>query len=395
MSETTQQQTPTPQPRGLERPDDADPARRLWSLWRQGQQPRVADFLEQAGVRDPEEIVMALRVDQAERCRLGQWVPAEDYLDAFPAVRDHAESAIDLIFAEYLLREERGEQPPLEEFLRRFPEHADELKLQIELHREMDDDPARPPPGPRLGRRWPWRAAPPERTARRRIPSIPGYEILGVLGRGGMGIVYRAWQTELKRPVALKMLIAGALASPEAAARFRVEVEAMARLRHPNIVQIYGVGQHAGAPFLVLELVEGRSLAQVLAGTPQPAEWSARTTEALARAIHAAHRLGVVHRDLSPANVLMADDGTPKVTDFGLAKLIIGGGLAADPDRRPAGDAQLHVARAGGRLAPVGRGGDRRLCPGRDPLRDAHRPAAVQGGAAAGDAAAGGAARSR
>ena len=100
----------------------------------------------------------------------------------------------------------------------------------------------------------------------------------------------------------------------------------MARLRHPNIVQIHGVGEHAGAPFLVLELVEGRSLAQALAGTPQPAEWAARTMETLARAIHAAHLLGVVHRDLSPANILMDDDGTPKVTDFGLAKLIIGGG---------------------------------------------------------------------
>ncbi len=100
----------------------------------------------------------------------------------------------------------------------------------------------------------------------------------------------------------------------------------MARLHHPHIVQIHGVGDHAGAPFLVLELVEGRSLAQTLAGTPQLAEWAAHTMEALARAIHAAHRLGVVHRDLSPANVLMADDGTPKITDFGLAKLIIGGG---------------------------------------------------------------------
>ena len=142
MSETTQRRTPTPRPRGPEPPDDADPARRLWSLWRQGQQPRVADFLEQTGVRDPEEIVMALRVDQVERCRLGQWVPAEEYLDAFPAVRDHAPSAIDLIFAEYLLLEEQGERPPLEELLRRFPEHADELRLQIGLHREMDDAPS-------------------------------------------------------------------------------------------------------------------------------------------------------------------------------------------------------------------------------------------------------------
>ena len=134
MSQTTRHRTPTPRPRGPEPSDDGDPARRLWNLWRQGQQPPVEDFLQQSGVRDPEEIVMALRVDQAERCRLGQWVPAERYLDAFPAARDHSEAAIDLIFAEYLLREERGEQPPLEESLRRFPEHADEFKLQIELH---------------------------------------------------------------------------------------------------------------------------------------------------------------------------------------------------------------------------------------------------------------------
>ena len=355
MSETTQQQTPTPRPGGPEPPDDADPARRLWSLWRQGQQPRVADFLRTG--RRPR----SGRDRHGPAGRPGGAVPARPVgarrgLPRRPS-RPSAttpQSAIDLIFAEYLLREEQGERPPLEEFLRRFPEHADELKLQIELHREMDGD--RAPTATRAGDRGDAGGGGRHRPGGRPrgYPEIPGYEILGVLGRGGMGIVYRAWQAELKRPVALKMLIAGALASPEAAARFRVEVEAMARLRHPNIVQIYGVGQHAGAPFLVLELVEGRSLAQVLAGTPQPAEWAARTTEALARAIHAAHRLGVVHRDLSPANILMADDGTPKVTDFGLAKLIIGGGSLRTADRRPAGHAQLHGTRAG-RAARTGR----------------------------------------
>ncbi len=246
MSETTHQQTPTPRPHWFDGPDDPDPARRLWSLWQQGQQPRVADFLVQAGVRDPEEIVMALRVDQTERCRLGQWVPAEEYLAAFPAVRDDPAATVNLVFAEFLLREEQRERPPLEEFLRRFPEHADELRLQIELHREIDG--GRAPTATRPGTAAPLAVevgtAPADRATG--YPEIPGYEIRGVLGRGGMGIVYRAWQAELKRPVALKMLIAGALASPDAAARFRVEVEAMARLRHPNIVQIHGVGQHAG-----------------------------------------------------------------------------------------------------------------------------------------------------
>jgi lipopolysaccharide biosynthesis regulator YciM len=325
MSDTSQKPTLFARAYGLEGPDANDPARQLWELWRQGKDPRVDQFLEQAGIRDPALIVMVLRVDQRERCRLGQWVPAEDYLNAFPVVREHAESAVDLIFAEFLLREERGESPAAEEFLRRFPDRAGELKLQLELHLALDRNRERTADwsGGTSTLHAGSSSPPVERPAA--YPEIPGYEVLGVVGRGGMGIVYRAWQSELKRCVAVKMLIAGALAAPEALARFRVEVEAMARLRHPNIVQIYGAGQHAGAPYLVVELVEGRSLAQVLAGTPQPVEWAARTLETLARATHAAHLRGIVHRDLSPANVLMAADGTPKITDFGLAKLIVGG----------------------------------------------------------------------
>ena len=111
MTEPTRMQSPPTQPGDWAGPDD--PARRLWGLWRQGQQPRVEDFLARAGIRDPDRIVAVLRVDQWERCRLGQWVPAETYLDAFPAVRDDPEQAVDLIFAEYLLREELGEQPAL------------------------------------------------------------------------------------------------------------------------------------------------------------------------------------------------------------------------------------------------------------------------------------------
>src|SRR5262249_36060114 len=158
------------------------------------------------------------------------------------------------------------------------------------------------------------------------LPNIPGYEVLGVLGRGGMGVVYRAWQKGLNRSVAVKRVHAGAQASPEVLARFRVEAEAVARLQHPNIVQIHDVGQHAGSPFLVLELVEGRSLAEWLAGTPRPSRPAAELVETLARAIHCAPRQGVVHRDLTPANILLTADGIPKITDFGLAKLIIGGG---------------------------------------------------------------------
>jgi hypothetical protein len=163
-------------------------------------------------------------------------------------------------------------------------------------------------------------------------PGIPGYEILGVLGRGGMGRVYKARQTSLKRLVALKVILSGEHAESEEITRFREEAQAIARLQHPNIVQIYEIGEQGGHPFFSLELVEGGSLADHLRGIPMPVEQAAALVETLARAIHAAHQQGVIHRDLKPSNVLMApppffasgprsmEGWVPKITDFGLAK---------------------------------------------------------------------------
>jgi hypothetical protein len=151
-------------------------------------------------------------------------------------------------------------------------------------------------------------------------PDIPGYEILDILGRGGMGVVYQARQTQLDRLVALKMILVGGHAGPDELTRFRTEAEAIGRLQHPNIVQIYEVGQHNGLPFLCLEFCPGGSLAQKLDGTPLPPAEAARLVETLARAIEAAHQKQIVHRDLTPGNVLLAADGQLKVTDFGLAK---------------------------------------------------------------------------
>jgi serine/threonine protein kinase len=184
------------------------------------------------------------------------------------------------------------------------------------------------------------------------MPSIPGFEIRAVLGHGGMGVVYQAWQFSLKRHVALKMILAGEHAGAQHLARFRTEAQAVAQLQHPNIVQIYEIGEHQGRPFLCLEYVDGGSLAAKLNHQPQPAEGSARFVELLARAMHYTHEHGIVHRDLKPANVLLSGrvlsggvlsggvlsggvlsgDGSgashhsplttqqPKITDFGLAK---------------------------------------------------------------------------
>ncbi len=162
-----------------------------------------------------------------------------------------------------------------------------------------------------------------KKKSKRDIPvprSVAGYEILGVLGRGAMGVVYKATQPGLKRLVALKMILAGDHASEKELARFRTEAEAVAHLHHPNIVQIYHVGEDNGLPFFSLEFVEGDSLARHIDGTPQPPREAAKIVQTLATAMEAAHQRGIIHRDLKPANVLVAADGTPKITDFGLAK---------------------------------------------------------------------------
>jgi tetratricopeptide (TPR) repeat protein/tRNA A-37 threonylcarbamoyl transferase component Bud32 len=153
---------------------------------------------------------------------------------------------------------------------------------------------------------------------------IGNYEILEELGRGGMGVVYKARQLGLNRLVALKMVLAGAHAGEQALTRFFIEAEAVAGLQHPNIVQIYEVSQEDGLPYFSLEYVDGGNLAGKLAGQPQPPREAARILELLASGMNYAHKQGIIHRDLKPANVLLTSDGTPKIADFGLAKRLEG-----------------------------------------------------------------------
>ncbi len=152
------------------------------------------------------------------------------------------------------------------------------------------------------------------------LPAIPGYIVLSVLGRGGMGVVYQARHLKLTRTVAIKMLLAGGFATPPELARFMREAQAIAVLRHPNIVQVFDVGDLEGRPYFTMEYVEGGSLAQKLAGVPQPARDASAMVATLAEAIQVAHAGGIVHRDLKPANILLTAEGTPKIGDFGLAR---------------------------------------------------------------------------
>jgi serine/threonine protein kinase len=248
---------------------------------------------------------------------------------------------------------QQGHNPAAEELCTSHPELLNDLQRQIQavasmerildlaggprMAEEPSETPARMSDPVHMG------ACPaePSLLTTRRF-ALPGYEILDVLGQGGMGIVYKARQVALKRLVALKMILTGPHAQADQLARFRAEAEAVAELRHPNIVAIYEVGEFDDRPYFSMELVEGGTLAQKLAGTPMPARQAARLVGTLAEAVAAAHARGIIHRDLKPANVLLqiADCGlgndlfsgqsgvrnaqspSPKIADFGLAKRI-------------------------------------------------------------------------
>jgi serine/threonine-protein kinase len=272
--------------------------------------------------------------DQRRRWHRGERVLVESYRQQQPALGSDQGGMLDLIYSEILLREQAGEQPSRDEYLQRFPELAEALAVQFEVdgalnaqliaemdHQDVDypktvrdpdfaatvrkDAPPPPPLLPRPG-----------------LPELPGYEVLEVLGRGGMGVVYKARHIDLNRLVAVKMVLAGIHAGPSDLERFRHEAEAVARLQHANIVQVYDVGSHDGRPFIALEYVDG-SLTRSLAGTPLPPRQAAQWVETLARAVAHAHQQGIVHRDLKPANVLLSRTGVLKITDFGMAKIMV------------------------------------------------------------------------
>jgi WD40 repeat protein/serine/threonine protein kinase len=287
--------------------------------------------------------------DQRRRWLGGERVRVTDYLAQQPALRERPEAILDLICHEIILRKEQGEAPQLEDYLAPFPQFASELRCQFEVFRAIQASHltgatviSAAGAGPRPGRLPDADEAAPV--------SVPGYEILGEVARGGMGVVYKARHVQLNRLVALKMVLAGGHAGAVDLARSRTEAEAVARLQHPNIVQIFEVGEHAGLPYLALEFCPGGSLADKLNGTPLPPTEAARLVEILARAMEVAHRNAIIHRDLKPANVLLAVSdqhsavsphrdasgaelkadrwlltATPKITDFGLAKKLDSG----------------------------------------------------------------------
>ncbi len=299
-----------------------NPVRRILRLWRQGSRPDVLHFLSHEEDLGPHERLSVLRADQRQRWRSGDPVPAEWYFEHFHDVARDSELALDLIHGEFLLLEEAGETPLFDDFVVRFPQFAVAIQVQAAFHlalvgkiepSELSDENFEP-------------------CDEHNRPKVPGYKILRELGKGGMGVVYLARQIGLDREVALKMALANGRDDLEHLVRFQREAEACACLHHPNIVEIYEIGEAQGHPYFSLELVEGSNLSQKINGGPLPTREAARITEDLSRAMQYAHDKGVIHRDLKPSNVLLTSEGVPKVADFGLAKL-----LAKDSDQTQSG----------------------------------------------------------
>jgi hypothetical protein len=289
--------------------------------WQEDCRPDLEQYLPINAALRRAVLVELVRIDLEHRLKAGEAAHVEEYLEKYPDLAGDREVVLSLIEAEYRQRRWQGQELPSAEYARRFPGFFDELISRYPLVTTVDEKAGLSgAPAVEL-REQPWGDFSGVDAALAQ-PGVPGYEIHGVLGRGGMGIVYAARQTRLKRLVALKMILAGPHAGTEELTRFYREAQAAARLRHPNIVQIYEVGEHAGSPYLVLEHVEGTSLHKRFAGqAPQPDE-AASLVETLARAVHYAHQQGIIHRDLKPGNVLVGADGVPKLCDFGLAKVL-------------------------------------------------------------------------
>lgn len=313
-----------------------------------------------AAPQSPAELAVVFCHQQREAWTEGRQFPVEYYLQRHSLLRQDSEAVLDLIYNEIVLREESGSGVHREEFLKRFPDLAGELQRLFDVHEAIlsEDQSLWEKSTPHADGKTRSRFA----ETRSAVSAVSGfgteacianYEVLEEVGRGGMGIVYKARQGGTNRIVALKVVLTGRFASDSEIARFRTEAESAARLDHPGIVPVYEVGQQEDLYYLSMGYVEGENLAEAFARGPMPPQEAARLVCTLAEAVHYAHSQHVIHRDLKPQNILLeARDpgssecgngnsdlefppdsarrpphssglstlGRPRITDFGLAR---------------------------------------------------------------------------
>jgi len=221
----------------------------------------------------------------------------------------------DLVYAWQRELDDHGRDAPADELCRDRPDLADELNRRLRVLRRVEGLLAEGGSADETTACFQAASAPDDRP-----PVPPGYELLDVVGTGGMGVVYKVRHLDPPRVEALKMIRSGDFASERDRARFRFEAEATAGLEHPNIVTLYAVGEVAGRPYLALRYIDGTSLAERLKAGPLPQRQAAALVEKVARAVHYAHQRGILHRDLKPANILLDQAGEPYVGDFGVAR---------------------------------------------------------------------------
>lgn len=269
---------------------------------------------------------------QQQRWRSGQRMTLEEITRQAPWLIDHPDELLDLIYSEVLLREDAGEHPLETDYLERFPQMSEKIRRQFQLHRSLQNLPnegdtgssAEESAGPAADvltadhgitiqdKPSPSTAGP--------FPEIPGFQILSIFGQGGNGTVFRAYDRQLKRIVAIKLFHQSWASDESRSKQFWREAEAAAALIHPNIVPIFQVGAASGVPFLVMEFISGGSLADRLQSGPLPVTEAVDLTMSVAQGVHFAHQQNIIHRDLKPGNILLDSAGQPRVCDFGLAR---------------------------------------------------------------------------
>lgn len=271
-------------------------------------------------MKDTQEQQFRLARDTLERLIFaGEDHPVERTLDEFAQISDNDDLVAELVYNEHLIRSEQGQSPQVYEFLNRFPRHATRIQKLFSIHATLTDEqtlsafdeatselPKRLGPGCTVG----------------------PFELIESLGAGGRGHVFKARQVDLGRIVALKVLKGNATNDQEIR-RFLIEAKAVANLQHPNIVQVYESDIYENLPYIALEYVSGGTLEDQFHNGPIACNRAARLVATLADAIQHAHSRGIIHRDLKPSNILLTVDGTPKITDFGLAKRLHVSGAAS------------------------------------------------------------------